>query len=169
VIDRQIEDFRVRKISVAELNEGSKIGWLFFPGKIVFDMLLENTGNVPIAPSSVDFQIYDRAGEALLEETQHIGRINEVAPYDTQTVSADIPTRLPAGSYIARYRIYNGEELKQQGDLSLTIQPAGTVQSAGFGFIGLSAAHKVSVLLPIFAILIAVLYVVFMRRKQSRR
>ena len=30
VIDKQIEDFRVRKISVADLNEGTKFGWLFF-------------------------------------------------------------------------------------------------------------------------------------------
>jgi len=143
VIDRQIEDFRVRKISVAELNEGSKVAWLFFPGKIVFDMLIENTGNVPIAPSTVEFKIYDRVGEILLEETTHIGRIDRIAPYDTETVTATLPTRLPAGSYIARYRIFNQDELKQEGDLTLTVQPAGTVQAAGFGFAGLSIAHKV--------------------------
>jgi hypothetical protein len=68
VIDRQIEDFRVRKISVAELNEGSKLGWLFFPGKIRFDMLIENTGNVDISPSRVEFRIFDRSGQVLLEE-----------------------------------------------------------------------------------------------------
>ena len=169
VIDKQIEDFRVRKISVAELNEGSKVAWLFFPGKIKFDMLIENTGNVPIAPSNVEFKIYNKSGDVLLEETEHIGEIAEIAPYDTETVTASLPTRLPAGSYIARYRIYNSDELKQEGDLSLNIQPAGTVQAAGFGFLGLSAAHKVSVLLPVFTIIIAVLYVVFMRRKQKFR
>lgn len=165
VIDKKIEDFRVRKISVAELNEGSPLAWLFFPGKIQFDMLIENTGNVAIAPSQVEFKIYDRTGEVLLEETSHIGKIDTIAPYDTETVTASLPTRLPAASYIARYRIYNKDELKQEGDLSLTIQPAGTVQAAGFGFVGLSTAHKVSVLLPVFALLIVVLYGLFMRRK----
>jgi len=168
VIDRKIEDFRVRKISVAELNEGSKLGWLFFPGKIRFDMLIENTGNVDIAPSRVEFRIFDRSGQALLEEVTNIGKINVVSPYDTETVTAELPTRLPTGSYIARYRVFNGDELKHEGDLTLSIQPANTVQAAGFGFIGLSVAHKVSLLLPVFALLIAVLYFLFMRRKQSR-
>jgi uncharacterized membrane protein len=168
VIDKQIEDFRVRKISVAELNEGSKVAWLFFPGKIRFDMLIENTGNVDIAPSKVEFKIYDRTGQVLLEEVQNIGKITKVAPYDTKTVTAELPTRLPAGSYIARYRVYNKDELKQEGDLTLNIQPAGTVQAAGFGFVGLSVAHKISLLLPIFALIIALLYFIFMRRKRTR-
>ena len=169
VIDKRIEDFRVRKISLADLNEGSKLAWLFFPGKIKFDMLLENTGNVEIAPSKVEFKIYDRTGEAQLEEVTNIGSIDTIAPYDTDTVTAELPTRLPAGSYIARYRIYNGEDLKQEGDLSLNILPEGTSQAAGFGFIGLSIAHKISLLLPIFALLIAVLYFLFMRQKGRKR
>jgi hypothetical protein len=166
VIDKQIEDFRVRKISVAELNEGSKMGWLFFPGKIRFDMLIENTGNVDISPSRVEFRIFDRTGKVLLEEVENIGGVDVVSPYDTDTVTAELPTRLPAGSYIARYRVYNNDELKQEGDLTLSVQPAGTVQAAGFGFAGLSVAHKVSLLLPVFALMIAVLYFLFMRRKQ---
>jgi hypothetical protein len=169
VIDKQIKDFRVRKISVAELNEGSKLAWLFFPGKIQFDMLIENTGNVPIAPSRTEFRIFDRVGEVLLEETNNINGVDEIDPYSTDTVTAEIPTRLPAGSYIARYQIFNEDELKQQGDLTLTIQPAGTVQAAGFGFVGLSMAHKISVLLPIFAVIIAVLYLLFARRKTRSR
>lgn len=168
VIDKKIEDFRVRKISVAELNEGSKFAWLFFPGKIRFDMLIENTGNVDIAPSSVEFRIFDRTGQVMLEEVRNIGKIEEVSPYDTDTVTAELPTRLPAGSYIARYRVFNSDELKQEGDLTLSIQPAGTVQAANFGFVGLSLAHKISLLLPVFALMIAVLYFLFMRRKQMR-
>jgi len=169
VIDKQIEDFRVRKISVADLNEGSKLAWLFFPGKIRFDMLIENTGNVEIAPSRVEFKMYDRTGTTQLEEVSHIGRIQTISPYDTETVTAELPTRLPAGGYIARYRIFNGDELKQEGDLSINILPAGTIQAAGFGFTGLSVAHKVSLLLPVFTLLIAVLYFFFMRQKSRKR
>lgn len=168
VIDRVIKDFRVRKISVADLNEGSNVGWLFFPGKIRFNMLIENTGNVDIAPSSVEFRIFDRAGKVLLEETTHVGRIDTVQPYGTETITAELPTRLPAGSYVARYAIYNDDEMKQEGDLSLNILPEGTLQTAGFGFIGLSLAHKISVLLPIFAILIAALYMWRARRVSKK-
>jgi hypothetical protein len=169
VIDREIKDFRVRKISVADLNEGHKFLWLFFPGKINFDIMLENTGNVEIAPSKVEFRIFDRAGKVLLEETENIGRINKVAPYGTDTVTAEIPTKLPAGSYVARYRIFNEDEVKQEGDISLNVLPAGTLEAAGFGFIGLSVAHKISILLPIFALLITIIYVWHGRRRQPLR
>jgi hypothetical protein len=169
VIDREIKDFRVRKISVSDLNEGKKLAWLYFPGKIKFGMLLENTGNVNIAPSKVEFRIFDFSGTVLLEETKHLGDILEVAPYATQEVVAEIPTRLPEGSYIARYKIYNGEEVKQEGEVNLSVLPHGTLQEAGFGFSGLSTAHKVSVLLPIFVVLIVILYLVYSRRLQPKR
>jgi hypothetical protein len=169
VIDKEIKDFRVRKISAPDLNEGTNFLWLFFPGKIRFDMLIENTGNVDISPSKVEFRIFERTGKVLLEETKQIGKIDKISPYDTQTVTAEIPTRLPEGSYVARYRIYNDDEIKQEGDLSLNILPDGTLELAGFGFIGLSLAHKVSVLLPVFAVMIAGIYIWHARRKKKNK
>lgn len=165
VIDRVIEDFRVRKIDVRDLDEGHKLGWLFFPGKITFAMSLENTGNVNIAPSKVQFRIYDRSGAVLLEETRHTGKLKKIAPYATEEVTANLPTRLPAGSYMARYTIYNNEEIKQEGELNLSILPYGTLQTAGYGFGGLSVPHKISILLPLFALLIIVLYAIYYRRQ----
>jgi hypothetical protein len=168
VIDREIKDFRVRQINVPDLNAGKKVAWLYFPGKIRFGMKVENTGNVDVAPSMVTVNIYDRTGKVLLEETKNIGRIDKVSPYATEMVYAEIPTRLPDGSYIARYKVYNGDEVKQEGDLTLSILPAGTAEAAGFGFIGLSMAHKISVLLPIFAIIIAAIYLVRARRRSKK-
>jgi hypothetical protein len=165
VIDRVIEDFRVRKIDVTDLDAGHKLGWLFFPGKINFTMSLENTGNVNIAPSKVQFRIFDRTGAVLLEETQHTGKLKKIAPYATESVVASLPTRLPAGSYMARYAIYNNDEIKQEGELNLSVLPYGTLQTAGYGFGGLSIPHKISILLPLFAAIIAILYVIYYRRK----
>jgi hypothetical protein len=167
VIDKVIKDFRVRKISAPDLNEGSKIAWLYFPGKIRFNVLLENTGNVDVAPSKVEFRIYDRAGKVLLEETSSKGKTDTVPPYGTETVTAEIPTRLEAGGYVVRYTIYNDDEIKQEGDISLNILPAGTLQLGGFGFSGLSVPHKISVLLPVFAILIAGIYLWQARRMRK--
>jgi hypothetical protein len=169
VIDREIKDFRVRKIGVFDLNEGKKVGWLYFPGKIKFSMLIENTGNVDISPSKVAFRIFDFSGNVLLEETQHKGKINKIAPYATEEIMADIPTRLPAGNYLARYSIYNDSDIKQEGEVSLSILPYGTLQEAGFGFSGLSMPHKISILLPIFVVLIFVLYFVHNRRLARRQ
>lgn len=166
VIDKQIKDFRVRRISAADLNEGHKVAWLFYPGKIRFDMLIENIGNVDIAPSKVQFRIFDREGKMLLEDTSNIGKISKIKPYGTETVTAELPTRLPAGSYVARYSIFNEQDIKQEGDLSLNILPDGTLQVAGFGFSGLSIPHKISLLLPIFSVIIAGLYAWAPRRKR---
>ncbi len=169
VIDKKIEDFRVRKIGVSDLNEGKKIGWLYFPGKINFAMLIENTGNVDVSPSKVEFRIFDFAGKVLLEETYNKDKITKITPYATEEVFASIPTRLPAGNYIARFRIYNGEEIKQEGEVNLSILPYGTLQEAGFGFSGLSIPHKISILLPIFSFIIVVLYVLYSRRRTYRQ
>jgi hypothetical protein len=105
----------------------------------------------------------------LLEEVDTIGRIKRIKPYATETVTASIPTRLPAGSYVARYRVYNDDEVKQEGDLTMNILPAGTLETAGFGFIGLSIAHKISILLPIFSLMIALLYLYRGLRSKKRR
>lgn len=168
VIDRVIEDFRVRKISVSDLNEGHKFGWLYFPGKIQFPMLIENTGNVDVAPSSVAFRIYDFSGAVLLEETKQLGKLKKIAPYLTEEITASLPTRLPAGTYMARYTIFNGKDVKHEGELSISILPYGTLQTAGYGFSGLSVAHKASVLLPLFAIIIFVLFIIYNRREKKK-
>ncbi len=153
VIDKVIKDFRVRKIDISDLNEGHKTGWLYFPGKINFDMMIENTGNVDVAPSSVVFRIYDYTGQILFEETRNSNRIKKVAPFKTDTVHAELPTRLPFGNYIVRYQVMNDADVKQEGELNLSILPYGTLQTAGYGFMGLSLAHKLSVLLPTFVLL----------------
>lgn len=171
VIDKEIKDFSIRKIGISDLNEGHKFGWLYFPGKIKFTMLLENTGNIDVAPSKVSFSIFDATGSVLLEDIKNKGKITKVAPFATEGITAELPTRLPAGSYIARFKIYNDDEIKQEGEVNLNILPYGTLQIAGFGFTGLSLAHQISVLLPILALLalsIFIVYTVKERRLKKR-
>ncbi len=168
VIDKVIEDFRIRKIGVSDLNEGTKIGWLYFPGKIPFSMLVENTGNVKIAPSKIEFSIYDSSGTVLYEEVSNIGTLPKIDPFATEEMTAYIPTRLPAGAYLARFKIYNGEEVKHEGELSLNILPYGTLQTAGFGFSGLSMTHKISIILPILALLALILLLTHTYRQRRK-
>jgi len=169
VIDKIIEDFRVRKIDVSDLNEGTKIGWLYFPGKVRFNMLLENTGNVDVAPSVVNFKIYDSSGTLLLEETKNKGKLDKIEPYATEEIQASIPTRLPSGPYLARYQIMNGDAVKHEGELGLNILPYGTIQAAGYGFSGLSISHKVSVILPVMALLAIITLLSYVYSGRRRR
>ena len=169
VIDREIKDFRIRKINISDLNEGRKLGWLYFPGKIRFGMLLENTGNIDVAPSRVQFTIFDATGNILLEDTQNKGRITKVAPYATEEIVAELPTRLPAGTYVARYKIFNDEEIKQEGEVNLNILPYGTLQVAGYGFFGLSLPHQISIVLPILAVLALLVFTVHSIRDRRKR
>ncbi len=156
VIDKKIKDFKVRKIGVPDLDEGHRVGWLYFPGKINFEMLIENLGNVPVAPSQVVFRIYDASGRVLLEETRNKGRIENIDPFEQKSVYASIPTRLPAGSYIARFEIKNGDEVKMSGEASLSVMKYGTLQTAGFGFSGLSFPDKLSIIVPILFVLLVI-------------
>ena len=167
VIDKKIKDFKVRKIGVSDLNEGHKMGWLYFPGKVNFEMLIENTGNVPVAPSDVLFRIYDLSGNVLLEETHKKGKIETVDPFMTETVIASLPTKLPAGSYLARFEIKNGDDVKLSGEVNLSVLPYGTLQVAGFGFLGLSLVHKLSIIVPITFVLLTVF--AFLLRLRRRK
>lgn len=167
VIDKKIKDFKVRKIGISDLNEGHKVGWLYFPGKIRFEMLVENIGNVPIAPSDVVMRIYDRSGNVLLEEAHKKGKIDTVDPFMTETVYAELPTKLPTGSYLARFEIMNESDVKLSGEVNLSVLPYGTLQTAGFGFLGLSLAHKLSIIIPIlFVLCVPVLIFVRTRRRK---
>ncbi len=168
VIDKKIKDFKVRKIGLSDLNEGHRVGWLYFPGKIRFEMLIENTGNVEIAPSDVVFRIYDRTGNILLEETHKKGKIAKVKPFQTETVFAELPTKLPSGSYLARFEILNDTDVKLSGEVNLSILPYGTLQTAGFGFLGLSLAHQLSVIIPVLFIF-SVPFIIYIRTRRRRR
>lgn len=164
IIDREIFDFRVRRIDLPDFTEGHKVGWLYFPGKLNFGMTIENTGNVNVAPSEVVFKLYDSTGAELLEETSHTNRLKKVAPFKTEAMVAELPTRLPAGTYLARYAIYNGDDIKQEGELTVNIRSYGSLQTAGYGFGGLSIPHKISIILPILSVLILIGLLVFRRR-----
>lgn len=168
VIDKEIFDFRVRRISISDLDEGHKFWWLYFPGKIKFTMLLENTGNVPVAPSDVNFKIYNSNGTSLLEETSHTNRIKKIKPFETDNVVAELPTRLPPGSYKARYEIKNGDDVKQEGEVTLSVLPYGTTGIPGYGFWGLSLAHKISVIFPIFTIVTIIILIILYSRSRRK-
>ena len=88
-------------------------------------------------------------------------------PFLTESVFAEIPTKLPAGSYLARFEIKNEDEVKLNGEVNLSVLPYGTLQMAGFGFLGLSLVHKLSVILPIL-FLFGASFLIFFRTRRRK-
>ncbi len=170
VVDK-IFDFSVRKIRLSDLEEGRWKWGLFFPGKIRFLMTIENTGNTDYGPTSVRFEIYDADMETLLETTENTNRIEQIPPFAIQEVLAELPTRLPAGRYKAKYAIMKGEEVAQQDVLDVSISTIGSVAGyEGYGFMGLSNADKLKVAGFVGVPLIVLLSLIFTlsRRRASR-
>lgn len=145
VVDK-IYDFSVRKIRLSDLEEGRWKWGLFFPGKIRFLMTIENTGNTDYGPTGVRFEMYDSEMESLLETTENTNTIEAIPPFAIQEVLAELPTRLPAGRYKAKYTIFKGDEIAQQDVLDVSISTIGSVAGyEGYGFMGLSSADKLKV------------------------
>lgn len=171
VVDK-IFDFEVRRVSVQDLEEGRMIWGLFFPGKIRFLMTIENTGNTEFGPTRVHLDIYDSEMETLLESTDNTNGIKKLAAFSTQDVVAELPTRLPAGRYIAKYTIYKNADIAQQNTLNLSVSTVGTVIGyEGYGFDGLSLTDKLKAIAAIGVpvLLFLVLIVIVIRKRRPRR
>jgi hypothetical protein len=173
VVDK-IFDFDVRRIRVTDLEEGYRKWSLFFPGKIRFFMTIENTGNTEFGPTKVRMDIYDSDSAQLLETTENTNNIEEVTPFGTKEVIAELPTRLPAGSYIAKYTIFKNADIAQQDQVSLSISPLGGVPGyTGYGFDGLSMTDKLKVglvaLVPLVFLIFLIVALVARRRRRAQR
>ncbi len=172
VVD-EIRDFEVKRVKLSEAEEPRRFWWLEFPGKMTFTMGIENTGNAPTAPSRVQFDIYDKRGNKVLETTVNTNAIEEVRPFETREVAAYLPTRMPPGAYFVRYSVYHfDEEVKRTGELTLSVLPRGTVVGyEGYGLEGLSFGDKLSLIVPV-ALLVVVLLIttaVLILRKRNHR
>jgi hypothetical protein len=173
VVDK-IYDFNVRQIRIVNLEEGRTRWGLFFPGKIEFFMMIENTGNTVFGPTRVHFDIYDSNGETLLESVDSTNAIERITPFSIKEVEADLPTRLPAGSYIAKYTIYKNAEIAQQNQLNLSILPIGSIPGyQTYGFDGLSLPDKLKVVgvivVPVLIIVILIALLISRRRRLRQR
>lgn len=172
VVDK-IYDFEVRRIRMSDLEEGRRKWGLFFPGKIRFFVTVENTGNTDFGPTMVKFDIYDSEMETLLESIQNTNKLEQIAPFATKEVLAELPTKLPAGRYMAKYTVYKNDEIAQQNQVNVSIMTMGAVAGySGYGLDGLSMSDKIKVAgilgVPLALLLILIIILVIKRRKLKR-
>jgi hypothetical protein len=167
----EIFNFEVRRVELYEAEEGRKQWWLDFPGKVNFAMHIENTGNIPAAPPQVHLEIYDTAGVKLLESSDHTNKIEQILPFATKKVYANFPTWLPPGGYRVKYKIIKSvDEVAQEGELSLSILPRGTIPNyEGYGFEGLRIGDKLSLVLPVVILVLLVIVFFFGKKRRHRR
>lgn len=96
VTGEEFSDFRLRGLNVPNIEEGSPI-------KAVLN--IENLGNVKIRPSKVYIRIFDKYHNKLLESGEAAG-MDWVEPFDTEKITAKLPTELGVGEYWAEIEIY---------------------------------------------------------------
>jgi hypothetical protein len=173
VVDK-IYDFEVRQIRIADLEAGITKWGLFFPGKIRFFMTIQNTGNTLFGPTKVHFDIYDNNGENLLDSADNTNKIQQVDAFATREVLAELPTKLPQGSYVAKYTIYKNADVASQGQLTLSISAPGSVIGyVGYGFDGLSWLDKLKVIavigLPVLILIVFITALAMRSRRRRRR
>jgi hypothetical protein len=167
----EIYDFAVKRVELFDTEEGHKVLWLDYPGKMTFAMQLENTGNVPASPYKIRFEIYDITGRQLLETSESTNSIKKILPFATKRVEAYLPTFLPTGSYVIKYNVMKEKDTSAQvGELSLSIFPKGTISGyVGYGFEGLSLGDKLTLILPAVTFTMVILAPVIGRKKRRTK
>lgn len=140
VVDSRSAKLAVRRVTMTNAEVGHTLWWMHFPGRVEFAMDLTNSGNIAGAPQKVVFQYQDYLTGNVLETEQNTNGLDSVQPFDAKTVTADMPTYLPEGSYHVFYQIFgvNGTDVLGQGNLDLSVLPPGTLAGyIGYDFWGL--------------------------------
>jgi len=123
-------DFLIRSISIPDLEELKApwnwpvFSWLFY--RIKIGMNIENTGNVKIAPSKVHLDVWDLNEKVLLQANDDKS-IEKIDPFEVKTVVATFPTKLKAGQYWGKIKIYKNEEIVRDDKVAFTIVPPGSL------------------------------------------
>jgi len=129
VSKQKIFNFIVRGVTPFDAEEGYKKWIFFFPTKLVFQLRIENLGNIECQPTKIVLDIYDSNKTNLLE-TVEASKIGSVKPFENNVILASFLTKLQPGSYYAHYKVYKNQEIAQggEGEVHLSIMPKGTIQ-----------------------------------------
>ena len=129
VSQQKIFNFIVRGVTPFDTEAGYKKWIFFFPTKLVFQLRIENLGNINCRPTKIVLDIYDRNKVNLLE-TVEASKIGSVKPFENNVILASFLTKLQPGSYYAHYKVYKNNEVAQggEGEVHLSIMPKGTIQ-----------------------------------------
>jgi hypothetical protein len=101
-----VQEFSISKLEILDVEEGEnpKIG-----------MVLNNTGNVSVAPTRATFDIFDKFGEIRLGFAQ-TEDLPEVPSFTSKEFQVEFPVNvhLGVGEYWAETKIYNGDAVVKE-------------------------------------------------------
>ncbi|MFH0840881.1 MAG: hypothetical protein V1865_02790 [bacterium] len=120
VIDLQIIEYKVIGLRVEDAMEQHK--WLFFnrPGKIKMYFNINNIGNVEAGPDRITLDVYNNAKSELLASYVD-KKIKKIKAFETKEVLAEFKTDLPEGSYRTDFKVYKGDEVINEGEVTFSI------------------------------------------------
>jgi len=173
VVDGKMANLQVKRVAIKDnaTEVGHTLWWMHFPGKIRFSMDMNNTGNIPGSPNKVVFQYQEYLTGNILETEQNTNGLDAVQPFESKTVTAEMPHYLPQGSYRVSYKIYgtDGAKVIGQGTLDLAVLPAGTLTGyAGYDFWGLRWSEKFMTL-GVVILILGLLYLLYRGLRKGMR
>ncbi len=124
-------DFNVRKVEIPAFEELARpwswkiFSMFFYRVKVL--MNIENKGNVKTAPSKVHLDVYDISNKNLLASYEDTS-IKKVEPFITKTVPASFATKLKAGQYWGKVKVYNENDIVYKDEIAFTIYSHGGLE-----------------------------------------
>ena len=169
VIDSHMAKLALRRVAIKDnaTEAGHTLWWMHFPGRILFSMDLNNTGNIPGTPAKVVFQYQDYLTGNVIETEQNTNGLDAVKPFDTKTVTAEMPTFLPQGTYRVHYQVMgvSGSDVLGEGTLDLSVLAPGALPDyvpygiwAAWGLSWTDRLETIGVLVLILLILIGLFF-----------
>jgi hypothetical protein len=162
VVSGKMANLQVKRVTMTNAEVGHTLWWMHFPGKILFAMDLSNTGNIAGTPGKVVFQYQEYLSGNVLETEQNTNGLDSIQPFDSKTVTAEMPVYLPQGSYRVFYQIYGVDDqtVIGQGTLDLAVLPPGALTGyIGYGFWGLRWSEKF-ITFGVILLILALIYLV---------
>ncbi|MCX6759227.1 MAG: hypothetical protein NT012_01540 [Candidatus Nealsonbacteria bacterium] len=115
----EVFDFLVRFIDILDVK--IKTWPLSYFNKIKVLLRVENTGNMESSPTTVHLDVYDVYEKNILESSDDI-KLEKIKPFETKEIFAEFSTKLEAGTYYGKIKVFKGEEISREEKIIFAVE-----------------------------------------------
>ena len=119
VSEKGFADFEVKVVTVPNIERGDPLTVM---------VMIENLGNVDIAPAKAHVDIYDIAHQKLIQSGD-IEEMSLVRPFETKQSEGEMPVEIIEGEYWADVTVYKNEEPFGPYKIHFRVLPPGTLRA----------------------------------------